>query len=404
MSRKHTIQQDRRNGNYFVWLQRNGGKIYFNLLANKRKTGERLREIEQNLASGKIAIGQVGTSQVTQNDGIKDVRIEELAVRHLEWIKAKRSDGLFRVRQHYILQFLEFVGEAMVSDITRSKLDEFHIFSMREHSRSPNGGNEALSNIKAMMRWGVEQEICELSFKQFPKLCRVPPETKRISYEDMAKLLAEADDDFRDMLRFGLLTGLRPKELMELKHANCLTDGNGDPYISIHRHKTSKSARTPRPRTVPLCSDAHAIILNQTAAHPKSDLIFLNGIGTPYTRYALKTRLGRLSRKAKTSRAFTPYALRHTFASMESDAGVETTSLARLMGHTTTRTLERYVSNTFESHRKAVTALQDRIRSVVEQAAGDKTETKTTTETATEITQAKRTCDLKVTSPLSLSV
>ena len=85
----------------------------------------------------------------------------------------------------------------------------------------------------------------------------------------------------------------------------------------------------------------------------------VNARGTPYTRYSFKTKLARLCKRAKTSRIYTPYALRHTFASMESDAGTETTGLARLMGHSTTRTLERYVVNTHEHHMKAVTALQD---------------------------------------------
>ena len=131
-------------------------------------------------------------------------------------------------------------------------------------------------------------------------------------------------------------------------------------------------------------------------AHPQSELIFLNGRGTPYTRYSFKTRLARLCRRAKTSRIFTPYALRHTFASMESDAGVETTGLARMMGHSTTRTLERYVSNTFESHRKAVTALQDRLNAVVERAENGR---KCATECATEKTGTKKTCDAIVASP-----
>lgn len=118
------------------------------------------------------------------------------------------------------------------------------------------------------------------------------------------------------------------------------------------------------------------------------------------TRYSFKTRLARLCRRAKTSRVITPYALRHTFASMESDAGTETTGLARLMGHSTTRTLERYVVNTQEHHRKAVTALQDRIRLVAPQPVdGDKTETKSNTESNTEISEAKRTCDAIVASP-----
>jgi hypothetical protein len=72
------------------------------------------------------------------------------------------------------------------------------------------------------------------------------------------------------------------------------------------------------------------------------------------------------------------------------NAGTETTGLARLMGHTTTRTLERYVSNTFESHRKAVTDLQDRLNFVFEAA---KNRRKCATECATENPDTKKTCD-----------
>ena len=73
----------------------------------------------------------------------------------------------------------------------------------------------------------------------------------------------------------------------------------------------------------------------------------------------------------KTSKIFTPYELRHTFASGQSDAGTDPTSLSRLMGHTTTRTLERYVSNTFGSHRQAVCTLQDHVRKVIEEGVVD---------------------------------
>ena len=352
------------------------------------------------MAAGKIPFGKIATSQVIQGDGTRDLRIEELAHRHLEWIKANRSEGTFKVRQHYVLQFLEFAGECMVSGISRDKLEKFHLWAKKNRTRSANGGNEALANIKAMLLWGRETELYELSFRKFPKLSRTPPETKRIPFDDMAKLLATADEDLRDMLRFGLVTGLRPKELMELKRSNFLTDGNGSPYVVIERHKTSKTARTPRPRSVPLCSDAHSIVQRLLDKHPDTDVVFLNGRGTPYTRYSFKTRLARLCKRAKTSRIYTPYALRHTFASMESDAGTETTGLARLMGHSTTRTLERYVVNTHEHHMKSVTAVQDRIRLVAPQNVdGNKTETKTTTETTTEVLEGKRTCDTSVASP-----
>ncbi|MEI6563889.1 MAG: hypothetical protein WCO42_06240 [bacterium] len=55
------------------------------------------------------------------------------------------------------------------------------------------------------------------------------------------------------------------------------------------------------------------------------------------------------------------YALRHTFASMASESHAETTGLAMLMGHSTTRTLMRYVRNTFSHHLKTVTDVGRRV-------------------------------------------
>jgi integrase len=49
-----------------------------------------------------------------------------------------------------------------------------------------------------------------------------------------------------------------------------------------------------------------------------------------------------------------PYGLRHTFASLQAVGGTETNSLAQLMGHSSTRTLQRYVSNTAKEHKEAM--------------------------------------------------
>lgn len=117
-------------------------------------------------------------------------------------------------------------------------------------SHGPNGGNTALSNIKTMLLWGEEMELYKLAFRKFPRISHTPPETKRISEDDLGKLLRSAPGDFRDMLLFTVLTGLRPKELMELQRCHFLADGKGDLYVCIERHKTSTTARSPKPRTV----------------------------------------------------------------------------------------------------------------------------------------------------------
>ena len=209
-----------------------------------------------------------------------------------------------------------------------------------------------------------------------------PPETKRIS-EDVLRLIFEkkADeaeepqepDDFRDMLRFGLLTGLRPLELRNLTKDNVRQTPDGAMFLLIERHKTSRPANEPKPRTVPLSPPAKEILQRQLASHPKSDYVFLNDAGTPYTRYSLKTKLKRLCQKLGI-KVFSPYALRHTFASMESDGNIETTSLSHLMGHSSTRTVQRYISNTYAHHQVAVDTLAERVESIIQSGKANEKE------------------------------
>lgn len=207
-------------------------------------------------------------------------------------------------------------------------------------------------------------ELIELPFRKFPKIRHMPPETKRVSEKDLSKLLSVLVPDFKDMVVFGLLTGLRPNELRKLTPDEIRTDDRGYQFIHIEGHKTSKTAGETKPRSVPLCSEARAIVRRQVEHHPDSDFIFQNNKGKPYTRQVYRNRLIRNSRKAGIGDV-TPYALRHTFASMESDAGVETTSLASLMGHSEIRTLKRYVTNNYESHLNAVQKVEERLLKAV---------------------------------------
>ena len=288
-----------------------------------------------------------------------------MAYRHLEWVKANRSAGTAGNREFFLKKFLAFAREKMVSQITCMVLEEFFASEKAKGNGRPSAGNEAMSHLKCMFRWADDMEVVDLAFRRFPVINRTPPDTKRISDEDVTKLLAAACGEFGDMIRFGLLTGLRPLELRELKHDQVKVTAAGTMHVLIEHHKTSKSAGEPRPRSVPLTPEGEEIIERQFKARPRSKYVFVFHAGHPYTRYDLKCKLRRLCVKAGTSQVYSPYALRHTFASMESDSGlVETMSLARLMGHSTTRTLNRYVSNTLASHVNAVNLVGDRLKTL----------------------------------------
>ena len=342
---------------------RSGVSKTFFLGRNKKQAEKRLEQVERDIAAGRVTFVDQITTAVVRSDGKKDMRIEEVAYRHLNWVKANRSAGTAANREFFLKKFLAFAGEKMVSQVTRMVLEDFFASEKDKGHGKPNAGNEAMSQVKCMFRWADDMEICDLAFRRFPVISRTPPDTKRLTDEDVTKLLNAASGDFKDMLSFGLLTGLRPIELRELEHSQVKVNAAGTMHVMIEHHKTSKSAGEPRPRSVPLTPEAEEIVERQFKAHPDSPYVFVFHAGHPYTRYDLKCRLRRLCIKAGTSRIYSPYSLRHTFASMESDSGlVETMSLARLMGHSTTRTLNRYVSNTLDSHVKAVNLVGDRLK------------------------------------------
>ena len=172
-----------------------------------------------------------------------------------------------------------------------------------------------------------------------------PTASDRLCDGDLQKLLSAAPAGFSDLIRFGILTGLRPRELTELLKKYCIIDGVGQPYVQVEHHKTARSDRPPGTRTVPLCPDAYDILKTQAKLHPVSAFVFLDSRGEPYTQCSFKTRLARMGNKAGLSRTYTPSCLRRTFVGILLDIGVEGTTLAKLMGHTTTMTLERYVSD-----------------------------------------------------------
>jgi integrase len=351
------------NGQYRVRISREGVSKSFFLGRNEKDARRQLKQIEQDIAVGNISFTEQETSSIKTHDGKRDMRVEELAVNHLEWVKIHRSESTFDLRQRYILQFLDFIGPCMVSDITRVKLENYYA-QEKKNGGKPNSGNHQLREVKTMLLWGEEMELIDLPFRKFPVIRNTPPKTKRVNEGDLVKLLPHLAEDFKDMILFDLMTGLRPKEIRELTKSKVLFNQEGKPYVYIEGHKSAELVGESTPRTVPLCSKAAEIVERQRKAHPNSDHIFLNNDGTPYSRSVFRNRLIRGCRRAKIE-PITPYALRHTFASMESDAGVETTSLSKLMGHSETRTLKRYVTNSFESHHNAVEKVEARLDKII---------------------------------------
>jgi integrase len=387
MSIRHKLQLHPSTGKYYVRVQRNGVSKNKWFTKDKRESQSLLLKFEKELAAEKVTLFSVSPFHEVRADGSRDMRVDTLAHLHLEWVKSHRSIGTYENRRFFVLIFLDYMGEAMVSEITRMKLEKFYIHAKTIHQRGDgrNAGNECMSHVKTMLRWADEREYVDLAFRRFPVIERKRPLTKRLSDKEVSLILSGADDNLRDLVLFGLLTGLRPVELRGLRQEHVRHAPDGSPYVFIEHHKTSESSREPKPRSVPLCKQAEAILERQIHGHPQAAHVFLNTAGTPYESHVLGHKLRRLGKRIGLEKSLCAYSFRHTFASLQSDANMETNSLMSLMGHSTTRTLQRYVANTFSHHREAVERNAERISRMVQAGQGEcRTDAEVTTEVTTE--------------------
>ena len=371
MAKRHKIQKDERNGNYFVRIQVAGTRKYFNLGPHLKEARRELARIEKRITRGELDLadsrsnpaGHRACSGAPASTTGNDPLLSELVAAHLKWVSDNRAPSTARLFEMYEQYFLDFVGDRPVSSITRLMLENFFAWGRDNHSKSQNGGIVFVRHVKTMFLWAEEMDICPCPVKKFPKVTETPPETKRFSDEELRKLLTTVPPeftDFRDMIVFGLHTGLRPQELRELTRDQLHDDGNGNYAVFIQNHKTARSSHEPKPRSVPLTPEAKAIALRHLAAHPKCDHVFLNGHGGPYTKNVFRQRLRRWCKRAGI-KPRPPYALRHTFGSMEAEANVNQTVIAQMMGHTQLRTTSRYIANNAEHHRVAIGAVGSRV-------------------------------------------
>ena len=369
--RRPILNVDKDNGKYYARISIAGKRKRITFTTNRRDSekqlSELLHDLEVQATQGAPAFApapEVAMRPVTtaRSSGL---RLSELVEAHLTWVANNRKPATLYDRQLHVNSFLKYVGDIQVSDVNRMMLEDFYAWARVKHSKGPNGGNAYLRNVKTMFLWGEEIEICASPVKKFPKMHETLPETKRFSDEELVLLLNRMTDiDFRDMLIFGLLTGLRPQELRGLRKDYIMRDGQGSLYLYIEKHKTARMTHEHKARSVPLVPDAVEIYEHQIKAHPKTELLFVNADGNPYQARSFRQRLRRWCERAGI-KPRSPYALRHTFGSLEAEANVNQAVIGQVMGHTLLQTTTRYIANNYQHHKTAVGAISGRITSTM---------------------------------------
>lgn len=175
--------------------------------------------------------------------------------------------------------------------------------------------------------------------------------SKSLDPEQAASVLKAAEGSrLHAYVVLSLLTGIRTEEARALRWEHVDLDAGTISVWRSDRHggdtKTAKSRRTlALPQVVSQALKRHrkAQAEEQLAAGEdwrENDLVFCTKVGTAMDRHNVLREFRKVTKRADIGDDWVPRELRHSFVSVLSSHGVSIEEIARLAGHTTTRTTE----------------------------------------------------------------
>ena len=276
-----------------------------------------------------------------------------------EFLKAKKIEGLspntIRIYEQQLKHFLTFCDGQMleqVSQITASDIRNFLLW-LGEDGHNPGGQHVAYRILKTFLRWyDIEAEPDNwrnpITKVKAPRLIGEPLEP--VELDDVRAMVGTCDETFlgkrnRAILLFLLDTGLRARELLstQLDDINLIT-GN----VLLRRGKGGK------PRTVFIGKETKKAL--RAYLRERDD-----GLDYTWVTDDQKKRLAYgglralLERHAKLAGIVTPsaHAFRRAFAITMLRNGADLVTLARLMGDSNLKVLQRYLKQLPEDLQEA---------------------------------------------------
>ncbi|MBR1086467.1 site-specific integrase [Bradyrhizobium manausense] len=285
---------------------------------------------------------------------------------YIEFLEAKRKSAKFS-RYAADAFILPELGEIEVKDLTKDQIEGWHhglakagarirvkkgeeqrfkeVDDPEEHQRRRRStANRILTVLKAALNraWRDEKVPSDAAWRAVEPFKGV--DAARVRYLELAeatRLLNAADQDFRRLARGALETGARYGELIRLK----VTDfSHNSGTVAIRKSKSSKS------RHIHLTEDGIAFFRSITAGRAGTAVLFVKDNGEPWKKDHQKDPMRVACERAKVDPPMGFHGLRHTWASHAVMNGVPLMVVAKNMGHSDTRMVEKHYGHLAPSY------------------------------------------------------
>jgi integrase/recombinase XerC len=244
----------------------------------------------------------------------------EMVYKFLDDLQHNRSSRTLEWYQERLSLFLAEVGKTVACHI---KPFEVLAIVNKHKNWSANTKRNSLRAIKRVYKWAHINGLLETNLMVNLEL---PPQESRelvVTPEQMAVLEdCLSEGPFKDLLRIAWDTGMRPEELFRIE-----ADWIKGEQITI----PPKSAKGKQLRIVYLGTQrSQEILAKYATAHPLGPLL-RNTLGKKWTRNSIKCQFQRLRKRNSISLHLG--AFRKGFCTEALKAGLDTVTVAHLMGH-----------------------------------------------------------------------
>ena len=218
-------------------------------------------------------------------------------------------------------------GDCHLSAITPRHVDLYKSNRLRQVSAT--SVNVELRSLRTIFNIAIRWDLIETNPFKSVKLLRIPESAPTFfSRADFAKLMdAIGSHWIREVILFGVSTGLRRGEIMNLKWEDVNLEGR----TAEIRSSVSYTVKAGKRRIIPL-SDAAISVLQQRKVRSRTALVFdKNGVqvGVGYVTHKLKYFI----RLAGLNPALHFHSLRHTFGTWLAQDRVSIYEIQKLLGH-----------------------------------------------------------------------
>jgi integrase len=286
------------------------------------------------------------------------ITVKDAVESYLDFLETNRRSAQFS-RYAANAFILPQLGEIEIGTITKDQIEKWHlglakagarirvkrgdkqrfkdIADPEEHRRRRRStANRILTILKAALNraWHDGKVASDAAWRRVEPFQNV--DAARVRYLTLAeatRLINACDADFRRLVRGALETGARYGELCALTVADFNPDSE---TIAIRQSKSGK------PRHVVLTEEGAAFFHSVTAGRAGSDILFQKHDGGPWLRSHQKDPMRKASNRAKITPPINFHGLRHTWASHAVMNNVPLLVVAKNLGHTDTRMVEKH--------------------------------------------------------------